>query len=115
MISRAAQHPDRELDAPFDRRARAADDVARHAYDEQIADSLVKDQLGCHPRVGTANDDGHGRLPFGQRGEIFRPPPGMDQLPGNEPLVTLEQPGQHLIGSGRRGPLARGQPRPRQR
>ena len=75
-----AQLRDRELDAPLHEGARAADDVSRHADDEQLADSLIEDELGRHPRVGAADDDRQRRLPLGQRREVLRLPPGMDEL-----------------------------------
>ena len=43
-----------------------------------------------------------GRLPLGQRREVFRLPPGVDELTAHEPLVALEQPREH--GSRDRGP-----------
>ena len=49
-----AQLGDGELDAPLDEGARSADHVPRHADHEQVADALIEDQLGRHPRVGTA-------------------------------------------------------------
>ena len=110
-----AQLRDGELDAPLHGGARAADDVARHADHEQVADPLVEDQLGCHPRVGAADDDGERRLPLGQRREVFRLPPGVDELPAHEPLVALEQPGEHGVRVAGRGRLARRPGRSRQR
>ena len=52
-----------ELDAADLRRR---DDVAGDADDEEIAKALIEDDLGRHARVGTAEDDGEGRLPRGQ-------------------------------------------------
>jgi len=48
-----------ELDAPD---LRGGDDVAGDADDKQVAQALVKNDLGRHPRVRTAEDDGEGRL-----------------------------------------------------
>src|SRR3954467_5350000 len=41
---------------------RWGDDIARHADDEQIAESLVEDELGRHARVRAPEDDGKGFL-----------------------------------------------------
>ena len=74
-----AQLADCELDAPFHRRARAADDVAGHAHDEQVADALVEDQFGGDPGIRTRDDRRQRRLPLGERREVFRLAPGVDE------------------------------------
>ena len=38
------------------------DDVAGDADDEQVAESLIEDQLRGHARIGAAEDDGEGLL-----------------------------------------------------
>ena len=48
-----------ELDAADLRRG---DDVAGNAYDEQIAQTLIEDDLGRDPRIGAAENDGEWRL-----------------------------------------------------
>ena len=53
-----------------------------------------------------ADDDGEGRLPLRQRREVLRLPPRVGELPAHEPLVALEQPGEHRVrvaGRGRPG------------
>ena len=101
-----AEHANRELDAPLDRGARAADDVAGHAHHKQVAHTLVEDQLGCHSRVCATDDHRHGCLSLGQSREFFRLAARVDQLPGYESLVTLEQPCQYGVGCRGRGRLA---------
>ena len=52
-----------ELDAADLRRR---DDVAGHADHEQIAQTLIEDDLGGHARIGAAEDDGEWLLPGGE-------------------------------------------------
>ena len=47
---------------------RRRDDVARDADHEQVAEPLVEHQLGGHPRIGAAKDDGEWFLHLGQLG-----------------------------------------------
>ena len=69
---RVAEHDDQpraeprggELDAADLRRR---DDVAGDADHEQVAEALVEDDLGGHPRVGAAEDDGERLLACDQR------------------------------------------------
>ena len=62
-----AEHDDELRVEPRRRELHAADlrrrdDVARDADDEEIAESLVEDEFGRHPGIGTAEDDREGRL-----------------------------------------------------
>ena len=91
---------------PFTGGACAADDVPRHPDHEQVADPLVENQFGCDPRIRTPDDGGQRCLPLGERCEVFRLPPGVDELPVHEPLVALEQPGEHRVRVAGRGLFA---------
>src|SRR5947199_10703053 len=49
-----AQNIDPVLDAS---QAFIVEHIARYSNDEQISEAFIKDELGCHTRIGTTEDD----------------------------------------------------------
>src|SRR6516225_4020460 len=89
-----AEGRSRELDAAD---LRWRDDVAGHADDEQVAESLVEDDLGGHARVRAAEHDGERFLPGRQRaaprarGARLEPGLAFEPQPADEAPVTFAQ------------------------
>ena len=99
---RAVEHADAELE-----RAEHAgvDDVAGGADDEQVAEALVEDDLGGHPRVGAAEEDRERVLLGGDPVPEVHVLVRVGPLVGHEPGVAR---GQHAPGLlGRAGPRPR--------
>ena len=99
---RAVEHADAELERAEDA---GVDDVAGGAHDEEVAEALVEDDLGGHPRVGAAEEDRErvllGRDPVPEVHVLVR----VGALVGHEPGVAR---GQHAPGLlGRAGPRPR--------
>ena len=76
-------------------------DVASHATDENITDSLVEDDLGRYPRVDAAEDGGFRILTTVGSSCCLRQVVTLCQLALYEPLVAGLEIRQHPVGSQR--------------
>src|SRR4029077_6568758 len=81
---RAMKVVDGILDTP---QAYGVGDVTRGAYDEEIAEALVKNQLGRNPAVGTREDNGVGLLSRSEFAAKRRQRTGL-RFTSNEALVA---------------------------
>jgi hypothetical protein len=85
---------------------RWSDDVAGDADHEQVAEPLVEDELGGHPRVGAAEDDrerllaGHEVGAPGLAGRLV-------ENPRDEPAVAFHQALERLVSRDHPGILCR--------
>ena len=77
------------------------DDVAGHAHDEQVAESLIEQQLRGHARIAAPQNGGKGMLP----GRQFVPPPltlmPLADVGGDKPLIARLEAGQRFLGAVR--------------
>ena len=91
ITERDVELGDGVFDAAFYRGACAVDVVAGDANDEEVADSLVKENFEGDAGVGTADDGGDRELAGGERLEVLGSAAGVSVLPSGEALVPVDQ------------------------
>ncbi len=89
-----------ELDAA---QHRVVEHVARHAHDEEIAQTLVEDVLGRHARIRTAENDGKGPLSPLQLGPPFGIEARVGLAKGLVALIAGVQAAEGYLPAGRTG------------
>lgn len=74
------------------------DDVAGGTYNEEIAESLIKHDLGCGARIGAAKNDREGMLAIlelrAATGALVR----VRKIAGNEAGIACFEPGECCVG-----------------
>jgi len=76
--------------------------VAGDADDEQFAGGRIEDDLGRHPRVGTAENRRVGLLPLREFGQVLPPHRGVARFSIEIPFLTGDQARERLVCRHRR-------------